>query len=290
MSSTGEALLAAGAGALVTGGVAAPMVFAMLRHLGHRRDNFEGRRVVHSGGFALLPAPFIALWLAPGSGSTALPGAATLLLFALLGLADDRWGSRAVGGLRGHLGALLRGRVTTGAVKAVGGSLGALLIGGWLQGPLPGQFTGLVAWGGRALMAAALIALSANALNLLDLRPLRALKGFWVTALPLWGWAIVSDPAGQAVRMLGAMLGGTIAYAEWEARRESMLGDAGANMLGAFLGFTAAVLLPWPVQAGAVALLVAFHLYTEGHSLSAWIEAHPTVRRIDGWGWRRREE
>lgn len=283
MSPRGAALLALGVGALVTG-PAAWLVFAVLRRLRHQRQNFEGRRLVNSGGIALLPAPFAALWLTHTAGPAVLPAAATLLLFALLGLADDLWGSRAVGGLRGHLGALLKGQVTTGAVKALGGAGGALLIGGWLQGPPPGSPPALLAWGGRALLAGALIALSANALNLLDLRPLRALKGFWATVLPLWGWGLFTDPGGEVVRMLGALLGGSVAYAEYETRREAMLGDAGANLLGAIVGFAAAVLLPWPIQATLVTLLVALHLYSEGHSLSAWIEGNAVARRIDRWG------
>jgi UDP-GlcNAc:undecaprenyl-phosphate/decaprenyl-phosphate GlcNAc-1-phosphate transferase len=281
-------LVAVGAliGGAMVAAVAVPPTFALLRRLGHERQNFEGRRLLHSGGLALMPAPLLALWLSPGPDDRVLPAAATLLLFALLGLADDLWGSRAVGGLRGHLGALLQGRVTTGAVKALGGSAGALLTGAWLQGALPAGEVELLAWGGRSLLAAVLIALSANALNLLDLRPLRSLKGFWTAALPLWAWGLTAGAPDRVVAALGALLGASIVYATREARRQTMLGDAGANMLGAFLGLTAAVLLPWPAQAAVAALLVAFHLYTEGHSFSAWIEAHPTARRIDEWGWK----
>jgi UDP-N-acetylmuramyl pentapeptide phosphotransferase/UDP-N-acetylglucosamine-1-phosphate transferase len=71
-----------------------------------------------------------------------------------------------------------------------------------------------------------------------------------------------------------------------EARRRVMLGDTGANALGGALGTAAAMLLPLWTQAAAVMLLLGFHLWAEKHSLSAWIEARPWARQVDGWGWR----
>src|SRR5580692_9766041 len=85
------------------------------------------------------------------------------------GILDDLRGSAARRGLRGHLGALAHGEVTTGSVKLAGlaaSGLGAALLEG----------------GGPADVAvnAGLIAGGANLLNLFDLRPGRAIK---VTAL-----------------------------------------------------------------------------------------------------------
>jgi UDP-N-acetylmuramyl pentapeptide phosphotransferase/UDP-N-acetylglucosamine-1-phosphate transferase len=127
------------------------------------------------------------------------------------------------------------------------------------------------------VVSALLIALSANLLNLLDLRPLRTLKGFWLLSAGLL-WA--ADP------LLSLLWGLSLPYARLEARRRVMLGDTGANALGGVVGVSAALLLPLWAQAAVVALLLGFHLWAEKHSLSAWIEAHAWARRIDGWGWR----
>src|SRR5207249_359864 len=121
-------------------------------------------------------------------------------------------------GLRGHLAALRGGRVTTGLLKAGGG----LALGAWIGSRLS-PTAGVV-------LAAPLIALSANAMNLLDLRPLRALKLFWLLgAAMVWGG---SPPLAQ-------LLGLSVPYARLEAGRAVMLGDTGANALGGVLGVTA---------------------------------------------------
>ena len=92
-----------------------------------------------------------------------------------LGLIDDtlaRGGADAGArlphrGWRGHGAAVLRGELSTGALKAAG-SLGLAL--------LAMSYLGLS--NGRWLLAAAVLVLATNAFNLLDLRPGRATKAF----------------------------------------------------------------------------------------------------------------
>src|SRR5207244_2527948 len=155
--------------------------------------------------------------------------------FALLGLADDLWGDRSTGGLRGHFRALAQGRVTTGAVKALGGAVLALAVAAGQAWPTPPALPG---WLARVVLQAALVALTANAINLLDLRPLRALKGFAASGLPLFLWCAAGGNAAS-IAALGALLGAAAVYAPFEARRRAMLGDAGSNLLGAVLGLAA---------------------------------------------------
>ncbi|HTE17395.1 MAG TPA: hypothetical protein VK689_03315, partial [Armatimonadota bacterium] len=167
-------------------------------------------------------------------------------------------------GLRGHLRALRSGRITTGFLKAAGGVVLASAVSWWLR-PTP-----------EALLAAPLIALSANLFNLLDLRPLRALKLFWLLALPL---------SATGPLLLIQLVGLSLPYARLEATRRVMLGDTGANALGAALGVALTLALPTWGLAGLLALLVLAHLWTESHSLTAWIEAHGWARALDRWGW-----
>src|SRR5699024_7654804 len=99
---------------------------------------------------------------------------AVLAGIGALGLLDDllephmrRAGRPVSKGLRGHLGALRRGRLTTGALTAAGIPL--LALAGAAASPAPRG-------GAMVLADAALTAGCANLANLLDLRPGRALK------------------------------------------------------------------------------------------------------------------
>lgn len=242
-----------------------PLIYSLLRRAGQTRTNFRGETIPTSGG-ALFALPLLGLALVPFVPVLKRPDliqAATAIGFCALGFLDDRWSSSEFKGLRGHLKALSRGRVTTGLVKAVGG-LGIA----WAAAA---QFHG-----GVTLVAAALvIALSANAFNLLDLRPLRALKAFWPASVAL---ALVL-PISHAL-----VLGVSLVYAREEGRRRVMLGDAGSNLLGALIGTTAAFALPaWSLWA-LTALLAAFHLWAEKYSLTAWIGERKWAQAVDNWG------
>lgn len=249
-------------GGFLVGRVLAPLLPRVLRGLGLERTNYQGQPIGTGAGLlfvlAALPWPIV-------GGAHDLQPVVAVLGYGALGFIDDRWGTAEFKGLRGHLRALGKGRVTTGLIKAAGGALLALALALSLR------------VSGWSVVSALLIALSANLLNLLDLRPLRTLKGFWLLSAGLL-WA--GPP------LLSLLWGLSLPYARLEASRRVMLGDTGANAFGGVVGVSAALVLPLWTQAVCVALLLAFHLWAEKHSLSAWIEARTWARRIDGWGWR----
>jgi hypothetical protein len=251
--------LAVGVLAGLLGAAALPR---LLRAMGLERTNFQDRPIGAAAGVVFLVAGFC--WLVAGPHGD-LPYAVAVSGFGLLGLIDDRWGGAEFKGLRGHLRALTQGRVTTGLLKAVGGLALAGLLGWWIR---PGL---------SALSAALLIALCANLFNLLDLRPLRTLKLFWLLGAGLMA-------TGSA--LLALIFGVSLPYARLEARRAVMLGDVGANSLGALIGVSLIAVLPVLAQGVIVALLLAFHIWAEKHSLSVWISTHSWAEVLDGWGWR----
>jgi hypothetical protein len=63
-----------------------------------------------------------------------------------------------------------------------------------------------------------------------------------------------------------------------------MLGDAGANALGAMLGAAAAGSLPRPARVGLLAGIVALTVASEKVSFTKVIERTPTLRRLDMLG------
>ncbi|MHB1505839.1 MAG: hypothetical protein ACYCVA_03980 [Sulfobacillus sp.] len=242
----------------------APWQRLHLARWGWLRNNFLGQPVVVGAGLLVAAGgallALITGWLGAGRGPIV---ALTVVTFAILGALDDRLGDRSAGGFHGHLRALWHGQVTTGAVKALGGGVVALLVAWW--------------WGGSILVVvghALLIALSANAINLLDLRPGRALK----VAIPLLVASTLTSGASWA-----GFTGGAIALLPEDLAGSAMLGDTGANALGAaaglgILGFDVA----W--QAILLIALVGLHLYTERHSLSDLINRHRWLTAIDQWG------
>jgi UDP-N-acetylmuramyl pentapeptide phosphotransferase/UDP-N-acetylglucosamine-1-phosphate transferase len=245
---------------LLAAALVPPLVRVLCRRLKLIRRNFQGHQIPAAVGLTPLLLWILALAL---TGVTTIScGAAG---FGILGLVDDLWGSRAVGGFRGHIGALLRGKPTTGSLKLVGGGLLAL----WMAGT---QDRAAV-W---VAVDALLIALAANALNLLDLRPGRALAGFGLLSLP----TLLTGRPDAALFLAPALLGAVIEYPA-DRRGRAMLGDTGSNLLGAAAGAAAVLALPPLGRLALLLVLFGLNLAAERVSLSAVIEGTPWLKAID---------
>jgi len=188
---------------------------------------------------------------------------------AAFGVLDDLAGSGKRRGLRGHLGALAQGEVTTGTVKLGGigatGLVSALLLGG---GPAD------------IVVNAGLVAGGANLLNLFDLRPGRAIKVATLSA------ALIAAGSGErdGAVAVAAPLGAGLAMAPDDLDERAMLGDAGANALGAMLGCAAAASLSRPARIALLAGIVALTAASEKVSFTKVIERTPALRWLDMLG------
>lgn len=230
-----------------------------------RRTNYAGRTVSLLAGPAFVAAAALGAPL-PWRGRTAL--ALAVAGAGAVGAYDDlceRRGAEAKG-LRGHLGALSRGQFTSGTAKIVGLSAVGLAAAA-LVSERPTD----------ALLGGAVVAGFANLANLLDLRPGRCLK-FGLLHVPL---LVLPGPAGDA---LAGPLGAAAALLPEDLRARTMLGDTGANALGAALGV--ATLLQYGRTGRLVHLggLVALNAASERVSFSKVIAEHPLLRRIDEFG------
>lgn len=215
------------------------------------RTNFRGHAV------SLCAGPALVL----GAGSTS--GRAGLLAglgAGATGLYDDAVGGRdQAKGLRGHAAALRQGRLTGGMVKVAGVGTSALLAVLVLPGRRAGQL----------FVDVALVAGSANLLNLLDLRPGRALK--------------VGTAAAAALRLTGPLTAGLVLL-PGDVQERTMLGDAGANGFGAVLGVGLVERLRPPGRRWALATVAALTLASERVSFSAVIDRTPVLRALDRAG------
>jgi len=249
--------------------------------LGARKTNYLGRSLPGAAGLLL---PLIAL-PAACLGQSFLPLYAPMGVvvggLAAVGLLDDLFGHLGKArGLRGHLRSLLRGRVTTGAIKAIGG-LSAGLIAAYLLDRH--QHWALL----LAILDGLVIALTANLLNLLDLRPGRALKGFLFLISPVLV-AILTRPDlwSYVLPLLGPALAAALVLAPADLSGRVMLGDVGANTLGGLAGLALVVFLPPVGRVVALSALIAIHLYCERASLTDLIARYRLLRFLDQLGTR----
>jgi UDP-N-acetylmuramyl pentapeptide phosphotransferase/UDP-N-acetylglucosamine-1-phosphate transferase len=204
----------------------------------------------------------------------ALPIAVYALGVIALGLVDDIFGEPAGErparrGWRGHGAAALQGELSTGALKAAG-SLGLALF--------AMSFLGLS--NGRWLLAAAVLVLATNVFNLLDLRPGRSTKAFVLLGAGLWIGS--ADP--RPLWSLGLLAAPALVAGFYDLREWSMLGDTGANLLGALAGLWLVLTLSGTGQLVALALLAGITIYGELRSISALVERTPGLRELDSWG------
>jgi UDP-GlcNAc:undecaprenyl-phosphate/decaprenyl-phosphate GlcNAc-1-phosphate transferase len=190
--------------------------------------------------------------------------------FGLLGLLDDLAGDASSKGFAGHLRALLRGRLTTGAVKLFGGGAVAVLVASAGSDERPG----------RLLADAALIALAANLANLLDRAPGRLAKVALLAAVP------VAVAAGVDERMVGpaVIAGATLALLWPDLRERLMLGDTGANVLGATLGLAVVLTTAASTRTTVLVVVLALNLLSERVSFSRVIDRTPPLRLLDRLG------
>jgi len=250
------------------------------------RINYAGRVVSLLGGAAVgagaCAAALSTTATGPGAGRAAVAGAVAAGAGAAMGLVDDLREDTAepAKGLRGHLGALARGRVTTGALKIAGIGAGAFAA-SWLVTPRRGP---AVLRAGEVLTGAALVAATANLHNLFDLRPGRTLKVATIVSAPL----AVGAPGSAGGVLAASALGVAGAALADDLGEVTMLGDTGANALGGLVGAALAAQPSRTVRGAALTAAVGLTLLSERVSFSRVIERTGPLRRLDALGRRTR--
>jgi UDP-GlcNAc:undecaprenyl-phosphate GlcNAc-1-phosphate transferase len=254
-------------------GVVSRIAISRSPHPSLVRLNVAGRYVPAVLGLPLLLGGACGMAVAAGVGEVPDTGitygiAVLLLGMAAAGFYDDLRGDEVHRGFRGHISALRAGRVSGGMVKVlVGGGSG--LVAGAVVGD-----------GARATVEIGLCcALAANLLNLLDRAPGRAGKAALIGGLLL----VLFGDASWGVAAAGTV-GATAALLPIDLGERGMLGDMGANPLGAVLGLGLAVAGGEAFRLGALAALLGLNLVSEVWSFSAAIERVGILRAWDRLG------
>jgi hypothetical protein len=273
------------AGLLVSAGVAVAFVGPWIRDMertGLVRRNYRGRELAFPAGAVLVACSLIALApLAVLDDRADLDlldpdlrrWAVYVLGVALLGFLDDALGRgverEAPRGWREHTAAVARGRFSTGAIKAIG----ALALAAYAT-------SGLGRHDLRYVADLALLLGTTNLFNLLDLRPGRVEKavGALLAALCVGAWT------AAPLDLLGLFIGPVLVMAAFTLRERAMLGDTGANLVGALAGVSLLVTLGDTGRLVALGVVAALNLYGEFRSISRTIEAVPLLRSLDSIG------
>lgn len=292
-------------------GIAVPWV-TMRMLIGSLREspsaasvNYAGRSVAYGLGAVWLVWAGCAILFGAGVtrldtgsplGILTLVGAVSVVAFAL-GLFDDAYGTSAAKGFKGHIKAMLTGRLTTGGLKLLGIGTSCLVAAAVVADVAPwagGVERFSAGWLALVAFAGAAIALTSNLLNLFDLRPGRALKvysAFAVVGVTSYAvGVIVPSPgvpmvaAADTLALMLFVLGPVFAVWGYDVTEQGMLGDAGANPMGVVAG----TLIIAGLGVGGLALylvaVTALNFASERISFTRVIANSALLSRIDAYG------
>ncbi|TQQ84703.1 glycosyl transferase [Peptacetobacter hominis] len=251
-----------------------PLFKGMLTEGDIVRPNYKGDMIPVSMGIVFIPMLTInAILLA--SVVRSIENAAYIFIFvsavfsmAFAGIMDDIIGNRNVSGLKGHFKSLFKGKLTTGGFKALfGGFIGILVSVFFSENLLELCLNTLV------------IALSTNLMNLMDLRPGRAIKVYLVIMIPM-----IITLTGFVKVLPFLLVPNVLAYFNEDLKARCMMGDAGSNVLGISIGILMVMGYTNDVKIAWLIFLVLIHILTEKYSLTKIIENNKVLNFIDRLG------
>lgn len=252
--------------------------------------NYRKKAVVKSLGYSLvifsLSITLIGMLAGPATNLFSI-----LLIIAAplgsVGLLDDIYGSDKYKGLKGHFKALLKGKVTTGLLKAVTGLVVGAVIAYMFDGALIEIIFKTLTFG-----------LCVNFFNLMDLRPGRVLKVYLIVILGFIMYLIYLSPQisiKNSLSIINAVKDNVFTITMimflpatvllfFDLREYSMLGDAGSNILGGFVGLLIVIIFNIYGTLIAFIILLSLHVLAEFISFSEVISKNPALRWIDNLG------
>ncbi|MBM7622778.1 glycosyl transferase family 4 [Sporohalobacter salinus] len=237
-------------------------------------ENFSGNEVPVGYGLLLVINIIIILIIGRQFGIYSKEVTTSFLFLTIVvgatGLIDDYLGDEKSSGFSGHLRKLWREySITTGFLKASLIGIFTFLI---VNRVIIDNFT-------VKIINFLLVVLMTNFINLLDLQPGRALKGFII--ITFISLAITDILFIKLVLPFLLMVGILLPV---DLHAEAMLGDVGSNLLGGFLGLALLFSLGLIYKLILVIGLVVIHFYTENASLTNLIAHNRILNYIDQLG------
>jgi UDP-N-acetylmuramyl pentapeptide phosphotransferase/UDP-N-acetylglucosamine-1-phosphate transferase len=194
-------------------------------------------------------------------------------IIGIIGILDDfTYMNDGSKGFKGHIRNLIKGNLTTGTLKAIFG----FIVAGVVSLLISTDFINII-------LNTMIISLTTNLLNILDTRPLRAIKGYGIIMIFI---LLTSGIISANYVIIGAIA----AYLPIERNEQGMLGDSGSNFLGALAGMNLVIAYK-NIYIRLFIFIVVFllNLFSEKYSFSAIIENNSVLRTIDFLG-RKKEQ
>ena len=257
------------------------ITYEFFKKINWMSKNYQGQDVVHSFGILIIIhylIYFLFVQVLHHLSEVSLTSATVeqavyvlgIALISLMGFIDDRFGQSEIKGLRGHWRAfIVERKLTSGLLKAVVGSLVAML-------STYSFSSSLIHWFWQTV----LVMLSIHVFNLLDLRPGRSIKSFWLGVI----FFIPFFPRVEFIIYVLPIIFSTLLIFRYERCHLSMLGDAGSNVLGFVYGYNLLNLGQTAIQLSFLLLFLVLSLLAEKVSFSEYIKKTPWLSKLDNWG------
>ena len=253
-----------------------PAFIDMFEKGGRLVKNYKGDLVPQ--GIGIMFFVYYLLWYAlyilfvRDTVSNALLIAFAITVACFIGFIDDMLGARDVLGFKGHFKNLIKGRLTTGALKAIVGLLIAFIASRFIAFNLL-----------ATIINTLIIALSTNFFNLLDLRPGRAIKVYIFTFLLTLIGLIVTRKTHNIFPFV-PLVGSVSGYIPYDLKAKCMMGDAGSNVLGVSMGILMVLTFDQDIKIAILVFLIAIHIFTEKYSLTNVIKNNRFLNYLDKLG------
>jgi len=250
-----------------------PYITNMLVNTNSMGKNFKGETIPMGIGITFIPIMIvnfiILISFIQDIKHTTLVILTSSSTMAFVGIIDDLLGNRKVSGFKGHFKSFLRGELTTGFLKAFIGGTIALMI------SLIYSSTFI-----EIIINTFIIALFTNLLNLLDLRPGRAVKSYLFLAVLF----LLLGITYFCRVILFSIIGYCIGYLPQDLKARVMMGDSGSNSLGISLGVISVISFSIGIKYIILIILILMHFVAERYSFSKIIESNIILNYIDKLG------
>lgn len=250
-----------------------PMIKNMLTDSGVVCENFKSNKIPNAMGILFIFVQVITLGIIeiinPIDNKINLIYLLGFVFIGIIGLLDDLIGEKDIKGLKGHIKAFFRGKLTTGAIKAFLGLFISFVISSYIS-------TDII----NFIINGLVIGLFTNSINLFDLRPGRAAKTFILVSVLL----IIISSKSYTNHIIYSIYGLLIPYIILDLKAEVMMGDTGANVLGFTLGIYTTTNLDIITKIVILIMLILIHFLAEKVSFSKIIENNRVLKYLDNIG------